>query len=165
MRFQNDQRIQGSSSSAPVLCHLMLAEKMKSSIDNRKFFYPLSTMGSQQSIQTGSDLLYGEDVFSSVFSQISQLKSCFISWINNSLCDQFCEMVPVSLTDAFLLSSRVPTSAWQSLRRFTIDRNDLNSSQYVRKMGSNRWNICFFSVYWGYHSRSQVVFLCNNGSR
>ena len=56
--------------------------------------------------------------------------------------------LPLILTDAFLLSSQVPTSAWESLCRFTMDENDLNSSQYVRKMTSNRWNICFFSVYW-----------------
>ena len=57
-----------------------------------------------------------------------------------------------------------PTSVLQSTRQIPMDENDLNSSQFVRKMASNRGHICF-SVYWVYHSRSRVVFLCNNGSR
>ena len=44
----------------------------------------------------------------------------------------------ITHTDAFLLSSRVPSSALQSTRHFTMDENDLNSSQFVSKMASNR---------------------------
>ena len=81
-------------------------------------------------------------VLSSVYRKFSS-KDCLFcgytpGYVTKSVGLSEIYLLPLSYTDAFLLSSRVPTSALQSTRHVTMDENDLNSSQFVRKMASNR---------------------------
>ena len=45
-------------------------------------------------------------------------------------------LLPLYYTDAFLLSSHVPSSALQSTRQFTMDENDLNSTASRHKLAA-----------------------------
>ena len=105
-----------------------------------KSFYPLPTVGSQQTIFTQEvTFSMAKMVFSSLYHKFPSKKGV-ISWIYNSLCDKFCGIewnicFLLIYTNAFLLSSRVLSSTLQPPHQFARDENDLNSSQVCEVNG------------------------------